>query len=186
MHQASMVSLFAACTLGAFGTTSRLPQRGDCGDAAGGVRLCLASTPATGVLSVEIRNDGSTDAMVDIGVMLANGTHQYPNAITLSLQDTGAAAVEGTSLDPAGVAGRLDPLLVPLPAGASIRVPLRLARYVFRAAGRRGTLELAGEQRSIRAKLSGRRPGGSELSGYWTATAVSNPITLVMPALSSQ
>ena len=166
-----------------------------CGERVNGITLCLASVSATDTLSVEIRNDGSSDVFVDIGIMLANGARQYPNAIVLSLQDSGGIEFDGTSIDPPVVAGRVDPFVIPLPAGAAIRVPLRLSRYLFHAAARPNVVDLAGQHHLIRAKLIGRRPGdsrsGVDVSGravasWWTGTAVSNAIAVMIPAASAR
>jgi hypothetical protein len=180
-HLTRAVPLFAGLALGTLDMASDSLQGTNCGNPISGIALCLASIPATDRVSVEIRNDGSSDVIVRIGIMLANGARQYPNAITLLVQDSAGVELEGTSIDPPGVAGRVDPLALPLPAGAAARVPLRLSRYVFHAAHRPGEVDLGGERRAVRAKLTGHRPEGSELSSYWTGTAVSNTVMVVMP-----
>jgi hypothetical protein len=140
-----------------------------------------------GVLSLEVRNDASTAAVIDAGVMLANGASQYVSAITMSLRDSAGVESEGSSLDPAGVAGRLDPLILCLPPGASTRLPLRLARYLFHRVGSASAVNLVGGERyTVRARLTARRPPASELNldvkglatlSYWTGTATSNGVT---------
>jgi hypothetical protein len=176
------IPLFSVFALATLGTASPSFEGIACGAPVSGITLCLASIPATDSASVEIRNDGSTDVLVDLGIMLANGAHQYPNALTLVVSDSSRVEIEGTPIDPPGVAGRIDPLAIPLSAGAALRIPLRLSRYVFHAADRAGALDLGGQRSTIRAKLTGRRPTRSELVSYWTGSAVSNAITVELPA----
>jgi hypothetical protein len=175
------IPLFSVFAFGSLGTASLSPERAACGAPVSGLTLCLASVSGTDSASVEIRNDGSSDVLIQLGIMIANGAHQYPNAITLVLSDSNRVEIEGTLIDPPGVAGRVDPLVIPLPAGAAFRIPLRLSRYVFHAAGQAGELDFGGQRRAIRAKLTGRRPDRSELISFWTGTAVSNAITVVLP-----
>jgi hypothetical protein len=185
---ASMCNLFRAIpwfsvfALGTFGAARPSLERAGCGAPVAGLTLCLVSIPSTDSASVEIRNDGSSDVLVDLGIMLANGAYQYANALTLVVSDSSRGEIEGTLIDPAVVAGRTDPLVIPLSAGAAFRIPLRLSRYVFHAADRAGALDVGGQRSTIRAKLMGRRPNRSELVSYWTGSAVSNAITVVLPA----
>jgi hypothetical protein len=173
------------------GAPNRSAQSNSCGNAVNGIALCL-TLAGTETLSVEIRNAGATDAVLDLGIMLANGTRQYPRAVVLSAQDSAGVELEGTSIDPPVVAGRVDAFVVPLPRGAAVRLPLRLSRYFFHAgAGSTETTIPAGRRYTIRAKLTAIDSDRSAPSvngrglprgSYWTGTAVSNAIVMVMPA----
>jgi hypothetical protein len=177
------IPLFSVFALGILGAASRSLERIACGAPVSGLTLCLASIPGTDSASVEIRNDGSSDVFIQFGIMIANGAHQYPNAITLVVSDSSRVEIEGTLIDPPVVAGRTDPLVIPLAAGAAFRVPLRLSRYFFHAVGRAGELDFGGQRRTIRAKLTGRKPDRSELVSIWTGTVMSNGITIVLPVI---
>lgn len=173
------------------GAPNRSARSNTCGDPVNGIALCL-TLAGTETLSVEIRNDGPTDAVLDLGIMLANGARQYPRSVNLSVQDSAGVELEGTSIDPPVVAGRVDAFVVPLPRGAAFRLPLRLSRYFFHAAARPAEIAIPGGRRcTIRAKLTGIEADGSAPSvnarglaraSYWTGTAVSNAIVIVMPA----
>ena len=76
----------------------------------------LLKTPK---FKVELRNAGKNDLILNLGIMLANGRKQYPNAIVLILTDQDGKSRRLELRDPAVIAGRMDPLIVPLPVGSS-------------------------------------------------------------------
>jgi hypothetical protein len=186
---AAIAFITATCSLLA---QPRVRAPSHCGDRVVGLSLCLSSTADPEVLSLEVRNDTGVGALVDIGVMLANGTGQYPRNLTLLLRDSSGRESEGSSLDPGGVAGRLDPLVLALPPGASTRLPLRVSRYLFRGIGTSNVTSFApGQRYAVRVKLTARQPSASELNldvkglaslAYWTGSAISNPILVAWPA----
>ena len=163
-----------------------------CGESVNGVALCLEPTSIHDVLSIEVRNVSAADVTIDIGIMLANGARQYPTAVTLSSRDSAGTEREGTLIDPPGAAGRVDPFILSLPAGASFRLPLRLSRYMFTSTGTRdGSGLVRSRWYAIRARLTGRRPEAAELSldvkglalaPYWSETVISNAVTIVEPS----
>lgn len=60
---------------------------GECGLPVGGIALCLSASAETGAGTLEVRNAGPNDVVLNLGVMLANGMRQYATAITLLLTD---------------------------------------------------------------------------------------------------
>jgi hypothetical protein len=96
--------------------------------------VMLQSGPGLPVFELRLRNTGDHDLVVNIG-MLA-GTKQYPEAFHFSLLDASGTAYQllrKGSL--AGVAGRIDPLIVALPMEASFSFPVDLALYCSFAEG---------------------------------------------------
>jgi hypothetical protein len=63
------------------------------GDPVDGLQMAISLDQAEGAQSkapkfkVELRNAGDSDLILNLGVMLANGKEQYPNAIILTLID---------------------------------------------------------------------------------------------------
>src|SRR5262249_22021599 len=107
---------------------------------------------------VELRSTGEDDQILNLGIMLANGRKQYPNAIVLIVTD---AQGNSRRLELRGrgvIAGRMDPLIVPLPAGSSYYLPVDLDKY------------WAVASRELEYKLD---PGKYSIVAQFTGTAVS-------------
>jgi hypothetical protein len=105
-----------------------------CGTPVHGIVLCL-SPFEQGMATLEIRNIGDEDAVLDLGIMLANGARQYANAITLTMRDAAGQEYQGVLAEPAIVSGRLDPFIISLPKGANIRLPLQMSKYAMSTGG---------------------------------------------------
>lgn len=78
---------------------------------------------------VELHNAGDQALILNLGMMLANGRKQYANAIHLSLTDAKGKTLPLDLTGPAIVSGRVDPLIVPLPQGATFTLPVDLKDY---------------------------------------------------------
>jgi hypothetical protein len=61
--------------------------------------------------------------MLNLGSMLVNGRKQYPDTVVLILTDSQGKSQTLEFRGPAGVAGRVDPLSVPIPAGSTCSIP---------------------------------------------------------------
>jgi hypothetical protein len=70
-----------------------------CGTPVNGIVLCL-SPVERGEATLEIRNVGDTSAVLNLGIMLANGARQYAKAITLTLRDTAGREYQGVLAEP--------------------------------------------------------------------------------------
>jgi len=77
----------------------------------------------------QLRNAGDADLILNLGFMLANGKKQYPTAVTLVITDSAGKKRKLQLKGPAGIAGRVDDLLVPLPVGAAYVLETRLSDY---------------------------------------------------------
>ena len=105
------------------------------GDAVSGLQMTIYFDEAEGTpykapkFRVEFRNAGQNDLVVNLGMMLANGKRQYPNAVALTLTDAQGKSRRLDLREPAMIAGRLDPFVVPIPVDATFSVPVNLDRY---------------------------------------------------------
>lgn len=138
---------------------------------------------------LELRNTGSKDAVLNLGILLANGARQYPTAITLVLTDAAGREHHAEFAEPAGViAGRLDPFIAPLPSGASLQLPLRISQCSWYASGQLEDFAPDPNGRYIiQAQFTGKGVSQSEanldakgmaLMPYWTGTVVSNTLAV--------
>jgi hypothetical protein len=132
---------------------------------------------------VELRNYGETDLVLNLGAMLGNGRKQYPSAVDLSLTDAqGKSRRLDLVLPP--VAGRLDPFILPLPAGATFSVPVVLDKYIAAATEdvdyklKPGTYFLEAQFTGIGVSQQDANLDvkGIALMPYWTGTVTSNRV----------
>ena len=158
------------------------------GQAVGGLQMTLYLDPAEGVPSkapkfrVALRNAGRNDLVVNLGMTLANGKRQYPNAVTLTLTDAQGKSRRLDLREPAVIAGRVDPLLVPIPVGAAFSIPVNLDGY-WPATSKEFDYKLKPGTYSLEARITGRSVSQQEanldvkgiaLMPYWTETVTSN------------
>lgn len=148
----------------------------------------LLKTPK---FKVELRNAGENDLILNLGIMLANGRKQYPNAIVLILTDQDGKSRRLELRDPAVIAGRMDPLIVPLPVGSSYSLPVDLDRY-WAAASREFEYKLNPGNYSLAAEFTGRAVSRQSanldvksiaLMPYWEGTVTSNQLSFEVPAI---
>ena len=131
---------------------------------------------------VELQNVGDDDLILNLGFMLANGRKQYPDAIILTIIDPQGKARQFDLIGHAGVAGRMDPLILPLPAGSifSLRVDLdnyrAAASKEFEYKFQRGThsLEVQFSGKAVSSQEANLDVKGIALMPYWTGTVTSN------------
>ncbi len=133
---------------------------------------------------IELHNAGDQPLILNLGMMLANGRKQYADAIHLSLTDARGRALPLELKGPAFVAGRIDPLVVPLPQGATITLPVDLTDYSS-PKEHVWELSLAPGRYKLSAKYSGagvfQRQANLDMKGislmpYWTGTVESNVV----------
>ena len=140
--------------------------------------------PATGKppnFRVELRNTGKDDLILNLGIMLANGRKQYPRAIVLIVTDSEGKSRVFDLREPWFVAGRVDPMIVPLPAGATFSLPVELDKY-WAAASKEFEYKFKGNY-SIEAKFNGEKVPPREdllLAPYWIGAITSNRLTFVV------
>jgi RNA polymerase sigma factor (sigma-70 family) len=96
------------------------------GEPKNGLRIGLCQTEAKpldkGKFMAVLENVGGDDLLLQLGVMLANGKRQFPSALHMSFNRFGVKRTWQAKLK--FVAGRLDPLVVPLGAGCRYALPL--------------------------------------------------------------
>jgi hypothetical protein len=127
---------------------------------------------------VELRNAGKNGLILNLGIALANGRKQYPKAIVLILTDSEGKARVLDLREPAVVGGRLDPMILQLPIGATFSLPVDLADY-WSAATQEFDYKLRGGY-SIEAKFTGKKVSASQdrlLAPYWVGEITSNRLT---------
>jgi hypothetical protein len=133
---------------------------------------------------MELQNIGKRDLVLNLGITLSNGSKQYPDALVLIIIDPQGKARQFDLIGPAAIAGRLDPLILPLPVGCTFSLPVDLGKYwaaqskEFEYKFQRGTY-------SIQARFTGKAVSQQEanldvkgiaLMPYWTGTVTSNQL----------
>jgi RNA polymerase sigma factor (sigma-70 family) len=150
-----------------------------------GVRTVAAKRAgsADGDFRVILENAGTQDLVVNLGIMFANGLRQVPTAVRLHFTDAkGKTRVWQRKV--VGVAGRLDPFVVPLPAGGRYEFPCLLSEYIDvdvagmdapLAPGRyQVAVEFAGTGVPVEGTNHDSR--GLALMPYWTGTIRSSSV----------
>ena len=104
------------------------------GESSNGLRIGISSnsvtmSPTAAKFAVAIQNTGDADRVVNLGIMLANGRKMYAMAVGLILTSPNGVRRELNLRGPAIIAGRLDDLIVALPAGAIYGLAVSLADY---------------------------------------------------------
>jgi len=99
-----------------------------------GIQIVLSQeTPGasskTPRFKLEFRNVGQNDLILNLGMMLANGRRQYPTAVILNITDAQGVHRRFDLIGPGGIAGRVDPFVLPLPVGGTFSIPLDLSKY---------------------------------------------------------
>jgi hypothetical protein len=160
------------------------------GEAVSGLQMTIYLDQAEGVPSkapkfrVELRNAGQNDLVVNLGMMHANGNRQYPNAVVLALTDTQGKSRRLDLREPAFIAGRMDPFVLPIPVGATFSIPVDLDKY-WAAESKEFNYKLKPGLYSLEAQFTGRGVSQQEanldvkgiaLMPYWTGTVASNQL----------
>lgn len=144
------------------------------------VRLQLNS--AKPVFAVKLFNAGQEATVLNLGMMLGNGKAQYATAVTLYLLDARGKTTPLELVGPAIFGGRVDPLVFPLPVGATLTLPVDLAKYVSPKKNiwdiilPPGRYELRASYTGVSAKDANFDMKGVSLMPYWTGTVVSRPL----------
>lgn len=158
------------------------------GEASDGLRLGLAVEPPAAdgrhPIVVAFRNDGPSDVLLNVGAMLGNGSRQLPTAVRLRLARPDGRA-DDLELAFPGVAGRMDDMPVPLPAGGVYRLRVVLETYATaNAAARLGP----GENR-LTARFDGAGPQtdntgmeGMRTMKFWRGRLDAGPVRVDGPA----
>ncbi len=133
---------------------------------------------------IEIRNSGEHDLILNLGFTLSNGRKQYPSALVLMITDPQGKVRQFDLIGPGGVAGRMDPLILPLPVGSTFSLPVDLEKYwaaaskEFEYKFQRGTYLLEGRfiGKAVSSQEANLDVKGIALMPYWTGTVKSNQL----------
>jgi hypothetical protein len=140
---------------------------------------------------VELLNAGENDLILNLGVMIANGKKQYPNAVVLTLTDAQGKSRRFDLREPWFVVGRVDPFVLPLPTDAAFSILVDLDKY-WAAASKEFDYKLKPGSYSIEAQFTGKGVSQQEanldvkgiaLMPYWTGTITSNRLQFEVPSL---
>lgn len=160
----------------------------DWGEANAGLQMSLTASSASD-LSVTLRNTSKQDKMLSIGIMLAPTTavvqkgkdvdlpkdqYQFPDAISLVIEDGAGKSREFVLKGPPGVAGTIEPMELPLPSGALYTFLTPLSEYVD---GKTFAPPLKGSVQ-ITAKYAKRKSHSRVNRNYWSGTLKSNTIKI--------
>jgi hypothetical protein len=183
-HKNLSIALLASL-LSLAGSISAGPQSGQVNrELKMNVRLDAAAVGESKVpkFRVELQNTGEDDLNLNLGITLANGRKQYPKDIVLLLTDSQGKARRFELREPFYVAGRVDPLIVPLPVGSTFSILVDLEKY-WAAASKEFEYKLKPGTYFLEAQFSGRGltqqeanldVKGLALMPYWTGSIGSN------------
>lgn len=188
VHKNLLVVLVASPLLLGGLSTAKKPATQTWVEAVSGLQMAIYLDQTESVPSkapkfrVELRNAGQNDVVVNLGMMLANGKRQYPNAVVLTLTDARGISRRLDLREPAMIAGRVDPFVVPIPVGATFSLPVDLDKY-WAAASKEFDYKPTPGTYSLEAQFTGRSVAQQEanldvqgiaLMPYWTGTVASN------------
>ena len=180
--------------LGGSSATLKHPQTW--GEVVSGLQMTIHLDQAEGVQSkapkfrVEMRNVGESDLILNLGIMLANGKKQYPNAVVLTLTDAQGKSRRLDLREPAAVAGRLDPLVLPIPVCAAFSIPVNLDKY-WAATSKEFDYKLKPGNYWLEGQFTGKGVSQQEanldvkgiaLMPYWMGTVTSNHLQFEVPS----
>jgi hypothetical protein len=172
------------CAFSARGADDQAPA---VGKAVGGLRIRLQLPAAEKgeklppQCEVTLENVGDSDLNVKLGFSLANGKTHHPAAVRLlALSKENKTRTLIYAAIP-GVAGRVDPFVVPLPAGSSYTLRCAFDKYADSETGER--IDLTAKDYRIAAELLGEAVTetnvnlkGLALMPYWQGKARSHEV----------
>lgn len=132
---------------------------------------------------VVLENVGDSDLNVNLGYSLANGKSHHPTALRLLALSKGNKT--RTLIYSIRVAGRVDPFIVPLPAGSTYTLRIAFDKFTDSETG--APIDLTAKDYRITAELVGEavaKEEGSDfqrelaLMPFWQGKAVSNEVQL--------
>jgi hypothetical protein len=145
---------------------------------------CTANTVGETSIKVTIQNGTANHLSVVVGVILGNGD-RLADAISLQVTPLGAADAETYDYsDPRhpGVAGRMDPWRLEVPAGSLTYFDVDAGHFLSPRSGRRFSAAIRSD---VRVRLRGLGSQGHELSRPWTGTVESQPLRMPESCQSS-
>lgn len=108
---------------------------------------------APGHCFVDLENRSEKDLNLKLGFSLANGKSHHPEALRMLLTGPGDERRELIYAGIPGIAGRVDPYIVPLPAGSGYSLRLRFADFADVKTGQR--VDFAAKEQSLAVEFEG-------------------------------
>jgi len=150
-------------------------------------RTPSSATATTLQFRVAIENAGERDAVLNIGLMMANGQVLLPTALFLTITDSQKVGRELSFFSDRGsgrLSGKMDDYVVPLRPGATYTIAVDLNDY-WAAATKQFPLRLLTGEHTVVARLVARgaqySKGDIALLNFWTGTVRSNELTFHVP-----
>ena len=145
------------------------------------LQLKLIRETTEGRFRAELRNAGDEALVLNLGMMLANGRMQYADRIHLLLTASDGKQLHLDRLDPPTINGRVDPMVVPLPPGAAMTLPIDLRNYIapqenvwdLALTAGRYSLSAAYKGEGVSQRSANLDMKGIALMPFWTGDAVS-------------
>jgi hypothetical protein len=153
-------------------------------------KLLLTSTGTPTLFRVEMQNPSTQDLVLNLGLELANGREQYVDALEYTLTTPDGRVLHLESRGPGLIAGRIDPLIVPLPSGASYSFLVDLDEC-WAPKEKILKLHLVPGSYALRAEYTGRAVSepeanldvkGIALMPYWVGTVTATPAMFTVPS----
>jgi hypothetical protein len=182
-----LITVIAATDLSVL-SQSIIDDRQDWGPVSGGLRMAISpvtpgNLPREGAaFYIAIQNVGAKDVVLNLGIMLANGSVMFPLAIRLTLTDSQGKTREFQFEDkryPA-IAGRVDDYIVALRSGSVYVLRVSLDQY-WSPEAKAFASTLADGRRRISARFEGQGAKavnldmqGVALMNFWKGTVQSN------------
>lgn len=153
-----------------------------------GPTLLLTSTGTPTLFRVELRNPNTQDLVLNLGFELSNGRKQYVNAVEYTLTVPDGRVLHLAPVEPAAIGGRVDPLIVPLPAGATFSFLVDLEKYSA-PEEKIWKVHLVAGRYSLQAGYTGRVVSvvnldckGIVLMPYWAGRVTATPVVFTVPS----
>ena len=146
-------------------------------------------TATTAEFRVAIENAGEKDAVLNMGLMMANGQVLLPTALFLTITDSQKAGRELSFFSDRSsgrLSGKMDDYVVPLRRGATYIMAVDLSHY-WAEATKQFPLRLLTGEHTVVARLAARGAqswysnGDIGLLKFWTGTVQSNELTFHVP-----
>jgi hypothetical protein len=188
-------ALFVSSVLLGHAAATPKPRAQAWGEVVSGLQMRIYRDQAESVpgkaprFRVELRDAGENELVLNLGLMLDNARKQYPNAVFLILTDALGRSRRFDLLEPAVIAGRADPFVVPLPVGATFSIPVDLDKY-WAAKSKDFDYNVKPGTYSLEAEFTGRAVSQQEanldvkgiaLMPCWTGTVTSNQLRFEVP-----
>jgi RNA polymerase sigma factor (sigma-70 family) len=163
------------------------------GKPADGLRIGIAAVERSPAdhgkvrLSIALENVGQKDLMLNLGIMLANGARQYPLAVRLIVTDSAdTRRIFHLHMPEPGVAGRVDPFIVPLPVGCRYTLSCLLENFIEEGGWafplrNAGNYQISAEFMGKGVERTNTDTGGLALMHYWTGTVTSPGVPITLP-----